>query len=366
MIIVPHIPIEIGDPAEVTLLLVGCGGTGSFAALHLARLAYEARRSNRPKLRLIFCDPDRVEEKNIGRQNFCPAEIGQAKAMALASRYNLAFGLQIGAIVGVFASNWLLNNWYNGSRNGLLVVVGCVDNPAARESIARFFSGDAIARNRNAWWLDAGNSEHAGQVLIGNSLMAEPVIDPLLGRCVMLPLPAVQEPGLIVNSQLSMVNDEALSCAELTALNAQSLMINQVMAGWIGVYVYRLLAHDLDIYQTWLDLRGGNVRSVAITEGQAAAVPDAWAEVGEMLDAFGEAVGGFPGVCPECGGELTEGRDVLADEVGEEDIVFCPACGWQMATDVWEGFEDGDDNPGDDRRRPGAGHGVAVAVEVAE
>lgn len=381
MNILPRIPIEIGDPQEVTILLVGCGGTGSFAALHLARLAYEARRGNGPRLRLIFVDPDRVEEKNIGRQNFCPAEIGLAKAMTLAGRYNLAFGLEIGVVVGPFevgmVTDWAAKGHHWDAEN-MLLVIGCVDTPAARAEIARAVDqANHKHVQRRIWWLDAGNSEHAGQVLIGNSLMAEPIIDPLLGRCVGLPWPSLQEPGLIVNSQLSMVNGqvEGLSCAELMALNAQSLMINQAMAGWIGVYVYRLLAHDLDIYQTWLDLRGGNVRSVPIVEGLGMevkpVVPQVWHEVGEMLERLAL------GACPECGAALTEGRDILEDSGEEAEIVFCPACDWVISReqydlmqeagiglDMWREWDDGDDPDDDDGGRVGAG--VAGAVMVAE
>jgi len=31
--------LQVGNPEHVEIVLVGCGGTGSFLALHLARLA---------------------------------------------------------------------------------------------------------------------------------------------------------------------------------------------------------------------------------------------------------------------------------------------------------------------------------------
>ena len=162
--------------------------------------------------------------------------------------------------------------------------------------------------------------------------MAEPVIDPLLGRCAMLPLPSLQEPGIVRDEGGRMKDERGLSCAELMALNAQSLMINQAMAGWLATYAYRLLlAHDLDIYQTWVDLRGGSVRSVGITEGQTMAVGEPqtvqaldwrrmprvqrgrWSQGGDILDVFmGDA------------------------EAQEVDILFCPACGWRTTLEDWE------------------------------
>ena len=88
--------------------LAGCGGTGSFLALHLARLAYHARERHGLDVRLAFVDPDVVEEKNVGRQNFCPAEVGQPKAQRLMARYNRAFGLSIRAHVGRFEGDMVV------------------------------------------------------------------------------------------------------------------------------------------------------------------------------------------------------------------------------------------------------------------
>ena len=39
-------------------------------------------------------------------------------------------------------------------------------------------------------------------------------------------------------------------------------------------------------------------------------------------------------VCPECGGDLADGRDVVNDE--EVDIIFCPTCQWLMATEEFD------------------------------
>ncbi|MCP4517833.1 MAG: hypothetical protein GY824_21725, partial [Delftia sp.] len=93
--IAKRIPLELGRVDHVNLVLVGCGGTGSFLALHLARLAWHAREQHGIEVALTFIDPDRVEARNVGRQNFVPAEIGACKAQSLASRYGLAFGLRI-------------------------------------------------------------------------------------------------------------------------------------------------------------------------------------------------------------------------------------------------------------------------------
>lgn len=144
--------IQIGNPGGFNITLVGCGGTGSFLAPHLARLAYHAAQRYGTVIQLRFIDPDQVEPKNIGRQNFCPAEIGANKARALATRYNLAFGLDIefdSQPIDV-ASILYGYSWFN-------LVVGAVDNAAARQEICE----DVIAASGKMWWLDCGNHEQS-------------------------------------------------------------------------------------------------------------------------------------------------------------------------------------------------------------
>lgn len=342
MNIAKHYRIEIGEVSAATILLVGCGGTGSFAALHLARLAWAARQRGLD-IGLVFVDPDHVEEKNVGRQNFCPAEIGQPKALALASRYGLAFGLAITAVKGPFRGEMLTG--FRRKYGQHMLVVGAVDSPAARRSIHRAMLEDAPRPAALTWWLDAGNSEYAGQVLLGNSGRERPLLSPL-GVCTMLPLPGIQEPGLIEGTDQAPVDRPGLSCAELLALDAQSLMINQAMAGWLGVYAYRLLlGRDLDLMGTYLDLAGGVARSLAITEGEmerTEELPEAVNVAAMGLEALTEAdrreiAEEERDTCPECGHVgLLEGRDVIIDAIGEDDIIYCPMCEWRMYLDDWQ------------------------------
>ena len=42
---------------------------------------------------VIICDGDVVEEKNLVRQNFTPADQGENKARVLAERYSTVFGM---------------------------------------------------------------------------------------------------------------------------------------------------------------------------------------------------------------------------------------------------------------------------------
>jgi tRNA A37 threonylcarbamoyladenosine dehydratase len=56
--------IGSGPPPDVTIVLVGCGGTGGYLAEALCRLLVGRRGS------LHLVDHDRVEAHNVARQSF--------------------------------------------------------------------------------------------------------------------------------------------------------------------------------------------------------------------------------------------------------------------------------------------------------
>jgi len=328
--------VEIGHPLRVVIFLVGCGGTGSFAAHILAQLVAWAQ-SVGLDLRLYFVDPDHVEEKNLVRQNFCPAEIGQAKAFTLAWRYTAAFGVRITPLVERFSVQLLERCRPGYSTQGTLTIIaGAVDNVCARRDIAA--AVEAWLKNPNRvhdkiWWIDSGNERMNGQVLAGNSLEVEPALSPL-GFCVGLPLPHLQEPTLLLDRVLRQAQDDPLrqtrdtdlSCAELTLLGEQSAMINRVMAAWLGVYLYRLLqSRDLKMMATFINLTDGAVRSKLITTGRVAR-PSLPQPV-QLRPAAQALVTQEAFRCPACGGEAIIGQD--EQEGVLIGVRFCVRCDWR-------------------------------------
>jgi PRTRC genetic system ThiF family protein len=268
-------PVIARTWTRLRLVLVGCGGTGSWLAPSIVRLAVELLNGGKA-VEVTFIDPDRVETKNIPRQNFCGAELISNKAKALAVRYGMAWGLDIRAIPDRFEDHHLPPSY--GYDTTLNVVVGCVDNAAARKSIA------AAVRQRNeglakanhtpqTWWLDCGNASESGQVLLG----AAPSVEELAGAfsppsvCRTLPYPALQRPELL-EALPEELTDTNLSCAEMAVLNAQSLMVNQAVAAVAADYLLRLLVTgDLRKFATYLDLAAGSARSLYTTPEAVAA-----------------------------------------------------------------------------------------------
>ena len=121
--------------SKLKIYLIGAGGTGSFAAMNLARVAFELRRIGK-SVEMTIVDSDVVESGNIPRSNFCAAEIGRFKAQTLAERITLAWGIEVSY------SNEKVNyeKHLKPNRNGykeLTVLIGCVDNHLARREIHR-------------------------------------------------------------------------------------------------------------------------------------------------------------------------------------------------------------------------------------
>ena len=82
--------MKFSQTRPVKIVMLGAGGTGGHIAPHLYRLLYSLERP----VRFIICDGDVVEEKNLVRQNFIQADLGENKAKVLAERYSTVFGLE--------------------------------------------------------------------------------------------------------------------------------------------------------------------------------------------------------------------------------------------------------------------------------
>lgn len=244
-------PLTLRLPAyeRVYLLLAGCGGTGSHIATGLAAIALAlAERGRACAIDLV--DPDRVERKNIGRQLFGEADLRQPKAFVLRERLQAAYGLPVGAIHGRFSAQLA-----RPQPGTLTVVVGAVDNPAARAEIAKAVT----AGGGRVWALDCGNENHSGQVAVGNSAAR---ITPALGLTDALPSPYTVYPDLVAAPRQA--KRKAASCAELTEAGTQGLMVNRMAAAWALSLLNDLLLGTLRVFAVDFDLSWAGVRARTI------------------------------------------------------------------------------------------------------
>lgn len=250
-------------PATETwnFVLVGCGGTGSWLAPSVARIARVIQEQGKTA-NLWFVDPDEVEEKNIPRQNFCQAELGQDKAATLAGRLSAAWGLDIRVsregfdFAKIGAGNWL-------SYDSVTVLVGCVDNAAGRKAIAKALEWNRADGAHRRWWLDCGNTEHSGQVLFGSSVQPKQFDGAMVSSkiCRALPGPSLVAPDLLV-ARTEEASRNKRSCAEIQLANAQSLAVNQMVASIATDYLLRIVFGGLNRFATYFDLASGSMRSL--------------------------------------------------------------------------------------------------------
>jgi len=191
--------------------------------------------------------------KNVGRQMFTEADLGKNKAATLASRFNLAMGLNIVAYPEPFDAD------QHASRYGTLVI-GCVDNHVARLELSKV----------TGLWIDCGNERTSGQACIGNTSNPADV-----RRCIKsdqythLPNAALLFPQLLEPETMPKpipTPVSAASCAYLVEMGDQALLVNDMIGIVAGEYVYKLL-NRLPVFSflTYVGTESLSMRSVPIT-----------------------------------------------------------------------------------------------------
>lgn len=259
----PALKLHLGRFNRVYITLVGCGGTGSHIASGLISLAGALdERGVRSDIYLV--DPDTVEPKNVGRQLFSPADVGSPKAHVLANRLNQAFGSRVGGAVRAIDSldTFMADEWqpHVEAFSTLNLVIGAVDNPAARAIIAK-----AVAEGTGRlWWLDCGNENHSGQIALGNMAHVERMKGTAaLGMIDRLPAPNLVYPDLVKTPTIK--PRKKISCAEATAAGEQGLMVNRVVAAYaLATLDAFLVRQDLRYFALTFDLAWGGVKPYTI------------------------------------------------------------------------------------------------------
>jgi sulfur-carrier protein adenylyltransferase/sulfurtransferase len=213
----------------IRILVVGCGGNGSAIAsglpyLHQALLAF----GHPGGLAVTLIDPDSVTETNCVRQPFCRTEIGFAKAIVLAHRINLFWGLNwegVRAQIQQIAKNADVD-----------LVIGCVDTRKARRAIDKW-----AQHSRVLYWLDLGNNASSGQFILGQPKNSA---NKRRGKC---RLPTVTELFSEIAAPGTNEDDQP-SCSAAEALTRQEPFINQNLAYQALGMLTQLLRHGSVLY----------------------------------------------------------------------------------------------------------------------
>lgn len=241
----------------ISVNLIGAGGTGSKVLTGLLEINESLMALGHAGLQVRLWDDDIITTANLGRQRFFESETGLYKSVALINRVNRCIG-----------TNWKAENRkFEKDNFGKIpeeaqatIFITCVDNVKARFDVAEILN--ALGNRRNyrdtpKYWLDFGNSQHTGQVLLStigeikqpNSEKYETVAS----------LPFVTEEFGDLLKQFE-DQDDTPSCSLAEALQKQELFINSSLAQmgcsllWNlfrnGMTEYRGFFHNLKDYRT--------------------------------------------------------------------------------------------------------------------
>jgi len=245
--------MKFSQSRPVKIVMLGAGGTGGHIAPHLYRLLYALDRP----VRFIVCDGDVVEQKNLVRQNFTPADLGENKARVLAERYSAVFGMETEYLPSFVETEEQLRQlltpqiWRTGYYDGTqiceqVILLGAVDNNKSRQLCHRVF-----CHAKELIYIDAGNGEYTGQVVCGIRRS---------GKTYYKPIGDVY-PDVLENTDKFPTE---LSCAEASVSAPQSMAANITAATAVVDMVYNILAlGDSSVRQATFSTRTVNVRPTA-------------------------------------------------------------------------------------------------------
>ena len=216
----------------VKVVMLGAGGTGGYVAPYVFRLLHMLGRP----ARFIICDGDIVEPKNLDRQNFVPADLGENKARVLAERYSTVLGMETEYVPNfieklpdlkelIEPKEWELHPHSSRRTKEMVLLLGCVDNNKTRQLCHQaFYQSDELI------YIDSGNGKYTGQVVCG-----------------------VRRNGHTMRKSIGGVHPEMLkdtdkfpselSCAEAAQEDPQSIVANVTAATAVLIMVYNILTH---------------------------------------------------------------------------------------------------------------------------
>lgn len=238
---------------EVTVIVIGAGGTGSQVITSLGRMNYALKELGHMGLQVKIYDADIVTSANCGRQLFAPQEVGINKAIVLATKLNMFFGTSWEAVSENFSEE----------TEGANIVISCVDTVQSRLAIKENLLSDKFHyvsdMNRTFYWMDFGNMFDRGQVVIGTP---HPIEQPKgRGDCV----DSLRMITDVFDLSEADDKDSGPSCSLAEALSRQDLFINSTLANIGMAVLWKFFTKGVLDYQgAFLNLNSMKVNPIKI------------------------------------------------------------------------------------------------------
>lgn len=242
---------------ELTVNIIGCGGTGSQVLTSLGRMNYALKKLGHPGLFVTAYDGDIVTGANCGRQLFSEQEIGANKAETLISKLNFFFGTKWESV----------SDFYNEESDRANITISCVDTAKARLLVRKSLEKSVITgygndETRAYYWLDMGNLADRGQVVLGTT-PKHPAPQPKKRNDVTGTLPDVTE---LFDLKAVKEKDQGPSCSLAEALSKQDLFINSSIANAGMAILWKMFSQGvLDVQGAFLNLTTMQMNPIKIT-----------------------------------------------------------------------------------------------------
>lgn len=230
--------LPMDDRIDITL--AGCGGTGSMMLSQLARIHTALLKLGGKGIHVTAYDGDTVSDANIGRQLFYPYDIDRNKAVTLITRINAAYGFDWKA-----KPEMLKSIPYKAD-----MLISCVDSVKARH----VFYKDSKKSSYTTYWLDCGNTQSTGQIILGQNSKNKPkeILPSILDL-----YPNLDE----------FEEDSGPSCSLAEALASQDLFINSTVSNFAGQLLWQLFRYGkLDHHGYFIDLKAGRTTPLKVCE----------------------------------------------------------------------------------------------------
>lgn len=240
----------------IKILVIGAGGSGSQLVTELAQMDFLLREvsNGMTHLDVTVADGDTVSQFNIGRQPFYLVDQGLNKSEILVHRFNTYNGTHWKAV-----PQYLTASDLDYKSQDFQIIITAVDKARLRYEIGKRFSDV----HRDCLWLDLGNGQDEGQVIIGHLAKA---------RDNQLRLPNVYD---LYGEQLNQPElDDLPSCSTEAALQKQNFGVNRAVVAQATQLIWQLIRNgQISHHGAYVDVKGATVNPLLID-------PDVWAVYG--------------------------------------------------------------------------------------
>ncbi len=214
-----YINSYISDPRHnLTISVIGVGGTGSFLLSKLARLNIALKEIlEYPGIHVQAYDGDTIGEHNYMRSTFSSSDKGLFKATTAISRINRHYG-----------TKWKgIDEFYSIPKHQVSnITIFCIDTLDERKSIYEGLRKEKKGYHftESFYIVDVGNEKGFGQVLLSTVHDDNKTIHHVDGYDVIINLKPLWE--LFPDTK----QDDSPSCSSVESLSKQGVFINEHMA----------------------------------------------------------------------------------------------------------------------------------------